>query len=367
MALCHEWLGRWTGSEKTFITMAEAFPSADLFALTLDRSQEFIKDGRPVRTTFVDRIPLLRSSRAAQLPVMPLAWRYASGCHYDVVLSSSHACAKGFRPGRSAVHLSYCHTPMRYAWLPAVDRRSKGGRLHTAGQAYFRHWDRQSTRWVDEFAANSSCVQKRIQDYYGRSSQVIFPPVDVGYFCPAPPGEPKGDYALAVGRMIGYKRFDLAIEACALAGCRLIVAGHGPEEHRLRALAEKLRSDVEFVIEPGDAVLRNLYRKARLLLFAGEEDFGIVPVEAQACGTPVLAYGTGGVVDTVVHGVTGVLVPEQDACSFATALTSLLDRPLDAVSCRLNAERFRPERFRQELRRWVLGATRTRGIDLDLH
>ena len=231
---------------------------------------------------------------------------------------------------------------MRYSWLPAVDRRSKGGRLHTAGQAYFRHWDRQSTRWVDEFAANSSCVQKRIQDYYGRSSQVIFPPVDVGYFCPAPPGEPKGDYALAVGRIIGYKRFDLAIEACALAGCRLIVAGHGPEEHRLRALAEKLRSDVEFVIEPGDAVLRNLYRKARLLLFAGEEDFGIVPVEAQACGTPVLAYGTGGVVDTVVHGVTGVLVPEQDACSFATALTSLLDRPLDAVSCGSTPNAFVP-------------------------
>jgi len=364
IALCHEWLARWAGSEKTFVAMASAFPSADLFALTVDRSCAFPFGGRPVRTTFLDHIPALRDRRSAQLPFMPLAWRYASRRRYDVVVSSSHACAKGFGPGRSALHLSYCYTPMRYAWLSAVDERRKAGRVGDVAEAYFRRWDRRSAEWVDEFAANSTCVRKRIEDYYGRSARVIPPPVDVRFFTQSADDAPAETFALAAGRMVRYKRLDLAIRACASVGIPLVVAGGGPEEPGLRSLAAELGVPVDFVIGPGDEALRDLYRRATVLLFPGEEDFGIIPVEAQACGTPVVAYGRGGATDTVVHGVTGVLVPEQDESALADGLRSALEHPLDPLKCRENAERFSAERFCSEFRAWVLDAAGARGLEL---
>jgi glycosyltransferase involved in cell wall biosynthesis len=294
---------------------------------------------------------------------MPLAWRYASRRSYDVVLTSSHACVKGFWPGRAALHLSYCYTPMRYAWLPALDQRSGKGRPQDLGAAYLRRWDQKSAAWVDDFAAISTCVRDRIERWYGRPARVIHPPVDVGYYSPSPEGGGPGRFALAVGRMVGYKRFDLAVRACHRVGYPLVVAGAGPEEARLRALAAGLGADVTFVIDPGDDALRELYRRAEVLVFPGEEDFGIVPVEAQACGTPVLAYGKGGVTDTVVPGVTGVLVDEQDEQALATALLAVLEHPLDPERCRSNAARFGLERFRAELRAWVATMAKARGLD----
>jgi len=365
IALCHEWLGNWTGSERTFAVMAEAFPTAELFALTVNPELGFPSDGRSLTTTFVDRLAPLRSARALQLPLMPLAWRLVTRRPYDVVITSSHACAKGFRPGRTALHLSYCYTPMRYAWLSSLDRRGRGGRLRVLGETYFRRWDRMSARWVDEFAAISTCVQERIRRFYGREARVIAPPVNTEFFVLAAEPQERGDFALAVSRMVGYKRIDLAIRACSKMRYPLVVAGRGPEERALRTLAADLGGNVRFVESPDDDALRDLYRQARVLVFPGEEDFGIVPVEAQACGTPVLAYGRGGILDTVVPGVTGVLVAEQSEKALASGLEDILNRPLDPLVCRRNAERFSSDRFVAELRMWVREAACARGLDVD--
>jgi glycosyltransferase involved in cell wall biosynthesis len=364
IALCHEWMAQWTGSEKTFAAMADEFPQADLYALTVNADLGFPSDGRRVTTTFIEGLRPLRRARALQLPLMPLAWRSVSHRAYDVVITSSHACVKGFRPGREALHLCYCYTPMRYAWLSEVDRRGHASRLQAAGKAYFRRWDRISAGWVDEFAAISTCVRDRVRRFYDRDATVIAPPVDTDYFVPAVESPRRDDFALAVSRLVGYKRIDLAIRACVRVGYPLIVAGTGPEERALRALAAGLRGDVTFVTGPDDAGLRDLYRRARVLVHAGEEDFGIVPVEAQACGTPVLAYGVGGVVDTVLPGLTGVLVADQDERSLAEGLEDLLGRSLDPLACRRNAERFGARRFRAQLREWVEDATGARGLDL---
>jgi glycosyltransferase involved in cell wall biosynthesis len=365
LALCHEWLAERTGSEKTFEAMAAALPAADLFALTRNANAPFLFAGREVATTFLDRVPVLRDRRPWQLPLMPLAWRHASRSRYDVVVTSSHACVKGFRPGREALHLCYCYTPMRYVWLPTVDVRRRPNLLTGAIAGALRSWDLTSTNWVDDFAAISSAVQARIKEFYGREARVIHPPVDVDYFRPRPQAA-REEVALAVSRMVPYKRLDLVIEACHALGYPLVVAGSGPDEERLRALAARLGADVTFVIGPGDEELRRLYQRARVAVFAADEDFGIAPVEAQACGTPVVALDRGGSVDIVIPGETGVLVPEQDAGRFRDGIEAALDGTFDEARCRANAERFSAERFRVAFRAWTGDVVTAHGMDSDL-
>lgn len=363
LAICHEWLSARDGSVKTFEAMARSFPDADLYALTWNRSAVPSFDRRPLTTTFLDRMAPLRERRMVQLPLMPLAWRYACRRRYDVVVTSSHACAKGFWPAREALHLSYCHTPMRYLWLPSVDKRRQANRASAPAERWLKSWDVASTRWVDEFAANSTVVQQRIQAVYGRPSRLIPPPVDTAFFTPDEAAGRAG-FALAVSRMVPYKRLDLAIRACHRVGHPLVVAGTGPEEPALRALADELGADVWFVVNPDDEELRDLYREADVLIFPAEEDFGIVLVEAQACGVPVVAYGRGGSVDTVLPGVTGVLVPAQDEEALATGITTVLNGPFDPLACRRNAERFSVDRFQRSFVTWVLDAAAARGLDI---
>ena len=363
LALCHEWLAARHGSEKTFEAMAAAFPAADIFGLTWNPDSGLRFGDRPVNTTFLDRLTPLRGRRSLQLPLMPLAWRYASRRRYDVVVTSSHACAKGFRPAREALHLCYCYTPMRYLWLSSIDVRRPRSPVTAPFERWLRSWDRASAAWVDEFAAISTTVSRRIEEVYGRRSQVIHPPVDTDHFTPAEqPGG--GGFALAVSRMVPYKRLDLAIRACHRAGHPLIVAGAGPLEAELRALAGTLRADVGFVIEPDDGRLRDLYRAADVVVFPAEEDFGIVPVEAQACGTPVVAVGRGGTLDTVVPGTTGVLVDGQDEERFAAGIESALNGQFDAGACRRNAERFSAAAFRARFVAWVRDSATARGIEV---
>jgi glycosyltransferase involved in cell wall biosynthesis len=364
VALCHEWLNARHGSEKTFEAMAAALPSAAIHALTLQPSADFDFGGRAVRTTFLDSPHLRDRSRVLQLPLMPLAWRYASRDAYDVVVTSSHACAKGFRPARAALHLCYCYTPMRYAWLAGVDQRRRRSVASRAGERALKAWDLRSVAWVDEFAAISTTVARRIQEFYRRSSVVIHPPVDTDRFTPGDPAAREG-YALAVSRMVPYKRLDLAVEAAHRLRHPLVVAGAGPQEARLRALAAELSADVRFVIDPGDDDLAALYRGAGVLVFPAEEDFGIVPVEAQACGTPVVAYGAGGALDTVAPGETGVLVAKQSAASVAAGMEAVLGGRFDAAACRRNAERFAPARFRDRFLDWVIASAAAANVRID--
>lgn len=347
MAIAHEWLHARAGSEKTFEVMAATFPDADLYALSLEPGVEWRFD-RPVRTTFLDR-RVARAHRAMSLPLMPLAWRTVSRQRYDVVLTSSHACAKGFRPGRAATHFSYVHTPMRYAWHADIDGRSPAS---GAGRAALRWWDRRSADWVDSFAVNSTEVARRVMDAYGRASTVIHPPVDTDWFTP---GDAPRRHFLALGRWVAYKRFDFVVELARHVDAPFVVAGGGPEEGNLRRAARG-RSNVEFVARPSDTKIRELLRGALALVFPGREDFGMVPVEAQACGTPVVALGEGGVLDTVVDGETGALVPTLDVGSFVWAMGRIADPgPATSAACRAHAEEFSVASHSTALTAWVGG------------
>ncbi|HEX3622121.1 MAG TPA: glycosyltransferase [Acidimicrobiales bacterium] len=346
--------------------MTAAFPDADLYALTWNRSAGLSFGSRTVTTTLLDRVPPLRDRRMFQLPLMPLAWRYASRRPYDVVVTSSHSCAKGFWPGRAALHLCYCYTPMRYLWLSSVDTRRRRSAMTAPVERRLRSWDLRSSQWVDDFAAISTAVATRIDEVYGRTSTVIHPPVDTDYFTPDPTSAASvdGGFALAVSRMVPYKRLDLAIRACHRLRHPLVVAGAGPEEASLRALAADLGADVRFVVAPDDGRLRELYRAADLLVFPAEEDFGIVPVEAQACGTPVVALARGGCLDTVVADTTGVLVAEQTEGALAEGVAAVLEGRFGAADCRRSAQRFSRATFDRRFVEWVTGSAAARGIEV---
>lgn len=354
LAIAHEWLAVRAGSEKTFEAMAQAYPDADLYALTWDRDAQFDFSDRAVTTTLLDRWPALRDRRELALPLMSLAWKLIDvHDEYDQVLTSSHAFVRSFPPAKSATHFCYCHTPLRYAWVPDIDERTRK-RIPGKSVAFaaLREWDRRTAKTADYFAANSTAVRDRIHECYGRDSVVIHPPVDTVYYdLPEQPVE--RTRALAVSRFVPYKSVALAIEACAAAGVPLTVAGRGPQEQALRALATELGADVEFEISPSDERLRDLYRSSAVLVFPANEDFGIIPVEAQACGAPVVALDLGGARDTVVQRETGLRVSRQDMASFADAIGQVVASPPAAATCRRNAERFSVVRFVDELRDWV--------------
>jgi glycosyltransferase involved in cell wall biosynthesis len=354
IAIAHEWLAVRAGSEKTFEAMADALPGADLYALTLEPEVPFDFGGREVTTTFLDRARALRTRRELTLPLMPLAWRLIRArSGYDKVLTSSHACVKAFPPGGESEHWCYCYAPMRYAWDPDIDTRTGGsGRALRPALAALRRWDLRASRRVDHFAAISSAVRDRIAACYGRDSTIIYPPVDTDWY--TPPDRPvQRERALAMSRFVPYKRIDLAIEAAARAEVPLTVAGSGPGEAELRSHAARLGADVTFEIHPSDERLRELYRTAMALIFPVNEDFGIVPVEAQACGTPVIALDVGGARDTVVQGETGYRVARADPDELAAALQEVSGGGIEPEACRRNAERFSLPRFREELRGWM--------------
>ncbi|NNE72635.1 MAG: glycosyltransferase, partial [Acidimicrobiales bacterium] len=352
-AVAHEWITQRAGSEKTFEQLAAVLPHAELYALTHTDGVEIETGGRPIQTSSLDRNPLLKNRRALALPFMPAAWRNISRDHYDLVVTSSHACAKGFRPGRDALHLSYVHAPMRYAWDREIDGRI-GGSIDPLAPArsVLRHWDKGSTKWVDSFAANSTAVADRIKRYYGREARVIAPPVDVDYFSAA--SETERGHLLAFSRFIPYKRIDLAVQVAADLGEPLVIAGSGPMEKELRGLADEIAPGlVTFVISPSQAELRTLYAGARALIFPAYEDFGIIPIEAQAAGCPVVGLARGGSVDTVADGSTGLLVEDQTLEAFSAGTAALLEDPIDADRCRDHAAGFSSQRFRSEIGNWI--------------
>ncbi len=354
LAIAHEWLAVRAGSEKVFEVMAQTYPEADLYALTWDRDAEFDFGGREVTTTFLDRSELLRDRRELGLPLMPLAWR-AIDVHddYDVVLTSCHAFVRHFPPAKTATHYCYCHTPLRYAWVPELDRRTERRiPLKSSAEAALRRLDSRTVANVDHFAANSTTVRERIRECYGRDSVVIHPPVDTEFYSlPEQPTVRSG--VLAVSRFVPYKSVRLALEAAAAAGVPITIAGKGPEEAALRELAVELKAEASFEISPSDERLRELYRTSAALVFPANEDFGIIPVEAQACGAPVVALDLGGARDTVVQGQTGIRVASQTVPEFAAAIRELLAAPPTPETCRANAEGFSTPRYRRELQEWM--------------
>ena len=334
------------------MALLDLFPQAEIFTSIYDpRPWPPQITERPVHTSFLDRIPRARQIYPKLLPLMNRAFESFDLSGFDLILSSNHSCAKNVISPPGALHVCYCHTPMRHAWEPRFLEGEMGRAQRTLLApllARLRRQDLAASSRPDHYVANSSHVADRIRRFYGRDARVIHPPVDVAPLLARPRAE--GDYYLYLGRVIPYKRPDLAVAACERLGRRLIVAGGGRAADRLRDLAgphTELRGEVS------DEELRDLLAGARALLFPGEEDFGIVPVEAQAAGVPVIAYGVGGVRDSVIHGETGVLFDEQSVDGLVRAIEKFEATPLAEECIRDNARRFGPERFADEFSAFI--------------
>lgn len=360
VALAQEWIGSRAGSEKVFEALAVLLPEADLFTLTHTAEVEIESGSRPIQTSFLDG-SLFHERRSLSLPLMPLAWRRlqrgAAG-EWDVVVTSAHALGRSF--GRSApVHLSYVHSPARYIWFPDVDSRT--GRLaaqvQAPARAVLKRVDAAATRETTSLAANSETTRARIAQAYGRSSELIHPPVDTRFYSLGDPVQRSG--LLALGRLIPYKRMDVAIEIADRVCLPLTIVGRGPDAPRLQALAKGRGVDVTFVEGASDDEVRELYRRSEALLFPGNEDFGIVPVEAQACGCPVVTAGVGGALETVVDGITGVHARSESLDDLVVATRTLLDSEIDPAACREQAERFSYATFGAAVATWVTGVLET--------
>jgi glycosyltransferase involved in cell wall biosynthesis len=365
VAIVHEWFSTIAGSERVVEQMLLLFPGADLFAVYANpevlQGTEFLR-GRHVQTSFIQNLPRASKSFRSYLPLMPLAVEQLDLSAYDLIISSSHAVSKGVLTGPDQLHISYVHSPVRYAWdlqhqylkESGLDHGIKGllakWMLHK-----IRLWDYRTAAGVDCFVANSKFIGRRIRKVYGRTSDVIYPPVDVGAFdlC-----ETKKDFYLTASRLVPYKRMDLIVQAFALMPeKRLIVIGDGPEMPKLVAASTP---NITLLGYQEFSELRRYMQEARAFVFAAEEDFGITPVEAQACGTPVIAFGKGGVLETVVDSedaslATGIFFPEQTVASLVDAVRRFENqgRVFSASSCRKQAERFSNERFRQEFGDYV--------------
>jgi glycosyltransferase involved in cell wall biosynthesis len=365
IAIVNDWLTTYAGSEKVLEQIISLFPEADLFSLVDFLPEEFRfvlgKDGKPVSTSFIHNLPFARNHFRKYLGLMPLAIEQFDLSEYDLILSSSHAVAKGVVTGPNQLHICYCHTPIRYAWefqyqylRQAHLERGFKSALARAQLHYLRLWDYRTAQGVDKFIANSSYIARRIAKHYRRDAQVIYPPIDTTKFTLC---DKKEDFYLTVSRLVPYKRIDLIVEAFGkMPNKKLVVIGEGSEMASLKA---KAKSNTTLLGYQEDHVLIDYMQKAKAFIFAAEEDFGIVPVEAQACGTPVIAYGKGGVLETVQNltndSPTGVYFSEQSVSSIIEAIIRFEENAnnISAKQCRKNAERFSPDRFRVEYKEYV--------------
>jgi glycosyltransferase involved in cell wall biosynthesis len=354
-AIVHEWFDCYAGSERVVEQLLMLFPEADLFSLVnfLPPDERAFLQGKEAHTSFLQKLPMARKLFRHYIGLMPLAIEQFDLSSYDLVISSSHAFSKGCLTSSQQLHICYCHTPMRYAWdfyhqylqRSHLERGIKSiiarGILH-----YIRIWDSLSARRVDHFIANSQYIARKIKKIYDREARVIYPPVDVESF---PLQEKKEDYYLAVARMVPYKRVDIIVDAfTAMPERKLLVIGDGPG---FKDITSRAGRNIEFLAHQPASALREYMQKACCYVFAAEEDFGITPVEAMACGTPVVAFGRGGVRETVVEKESGLFFPEQSSQSICDAIKDFEKKRETFLPARVRAgaEKFSVLRFRTEL------------------
>ena len=364
IAIIHEWLVTYAGSERVLEQMLAVYPDADLFCVIDfldDQSRDFILGKKPT-TTFIQHLPKARSKYRSYLPLMPLAIEQLDLSGYDLVISSSHAVAKGVLTGPDQLHVSCIYSPIRYAWdlqnqylkEAGLDRGIKGWLakwiLHK-----IRLWDARTANGVDSFIAISHFIARRIKKVYRRESTVIYPPVDIHAFTQV---DNKESFYLAASRMVPYKRIDLIVEAFSkMPDRRLVVIGDGPEFDKVKAKAGK---NIEILGYQEFGVLKDHMQRARAFVYAAEEDFGIIPLEAQACGTPVIAFGKGALLETIRdlashEEPTGVFFKSQTVESIKETV-EYFEKNMEGITpeaCRKNAERFAPEVFRENFSRFV--------------
>lgn len=349
IAIIHDWLTIYAGAEKTLEQILKLYPHADIFTIVdfLPIKDRGFLAGHKITTSFIQKLPFAKSKYRTYLPLMPFAVEQFDLSGYEMIISSSHAVAKGVITGPHQTHISYIHSPIRYAWdlqhqylkESGLDKGLKGWIakyiLHK-----IRIWDVRTSNGVDEFIANSCFIAKRIWKVYRRESLVIYPPVDVEAFKPS---EAKEDFYLTVSRMVPYKKIDLIVETFStMLDKKLIVIGDGPDFEKIKSKAGK--NVILMGYQPFE-ILRDHMQKAKAFIFAAEEDFGIAPVEAQACGTPVIAYGKGGALETVDDGVSGVFFEEQTVSSLYGAIEKFEKIDFEVVNVRNNAEKFAEKIF----------------------
>lgn len=358
VAVVHEWLVTHAGSEKVVEQILKLFPDADLFSLVdfLSTEQRSFIQHKPVTTSFIQRLPLARKHFRQYLMLMPFAIEQFDLSDYDLIISSSHAVAKGVITRPDQLHISYIHTPMRYAWefqhqYLQQSRLGWGlkGMIARLTLHYLRLWDLASANRADVLVANSHYIARRIQKTYRRSANVIYPPVNVQRFRANVPRE---NFYLAVARFVPYKRVDLIIEAFAQLEYPLVVIGDGTDCDRMRRLATP---NITLLGHQSDAVVADYLQRCKAFIFAAEEDFGITPVEAQAAGAPVIAYGKGGAVETVIPYQTGLFFTAQTVESLITTVKEFetLPSPMSAAAIRQQAERFSEVQFRNNFLQFI--------------
>lgn len=357
IAIVHDWLPVYGGAERVLEQMLMVYPDADLFSLidALDEENRKFLKGKPVKTSFVQKLPGGKKYYRHCFPLMPLAIEQFDFSGYDMVITSSYAFAKGIITGPRQLHLCYCHSPIRYAWdlqtqylkESKLDRGIKSWLVRWLLHS-IRLWDNRTSAGVDAFMANSRFIARRIEKVYRRDAAVVYPPVSVERF---ETREKKEDYYVTASRMVPYKRIDLIVEAFnGMPDRKLVVIGDGPELPRIKRMAGP---NVQVLGWQPNEVMKDHLQRARGFMFGGEEDFGIILLEAQACGTPIIAYGRGGALETVVENETGLFFDEQTPEAIQQAVAEFEMRDWDAPKCRKNAERFSAQSFRENFQDFV--------------
>ena len=358
-ALVHDWFSTYAGAEKcveSFTNIWDDFEIYSLIDFLSGTDRDKILKGKRARTSFIQKLPFAKDKYRNYLPLFPLAIEQFDLSGYDVVLSSSHAVAKGVLTHSNQLHIAYVHTPIRYAWdlyhqylrESGLDRGLKG-----ALAKYFLHkirlWDASTANRVDHYVANSRYIARRIKKTYGKPSDVIYPPVDVDKFTLR---EAKEEFYLTASRMVPYKKIDLIVEAFSQTDKKLLVIGDGPDMAKIKSKAGK---NVELLGFASDEAMADLMGRAKAFVFAAEEDFGITPVEAQACGTPVICFGRGGARETVRDGESGLYFMEQNAKELLAAVAKFEQNydKFEPVKIRENSLKFSRARFEVEIKSYV--------------
>lgn len=351
IAIVHDWLTNMGGAEQVVINFKEVYKNAPIYTTFYNPNKLDDKlKNIDVKTSHLQKKKMVEDHKK-YFPLMPMAFEKFDLNQYDVILSSSSSCAKGVLTKPGSIHICYCHTPMRYAWEKREEYTEGMGKLKKKLVEilchYMRIWDVASSNRVDYFIANSTEVQKRIKKHYKRDSIVINPPVRCNMFNIS---QTDGDYYLVLSRLVAYKRFDLAVQACSQLGKKLVVIGEGPEKEKLEKIANE---NVTFLGRQPDDVVKKYMSECKALLFPGEEDFGIVPVEAQSCGRPVIAYGKAGVLDSVIDGKTGVFFKEQTVESLKEAINKFETMKFNKEEIRKHALEFDENVFQEKIRKFV--------------
>ncbi|MEW6196924.1 MAG: glycosyltransferase [Bacteroidota bacterium] len=363
IALVHDWLTGMRGGEKVLEVLCELYPQATLYTLLHNKgSLSPTIEAMKIETSFVDKLPFKSNKYRNYLPLFPLAIDSINFSKYDLIISTSHCVAKSAKPNKNALHICYCHTPMRYVWEMYDEYFGKGktGIVTRAVMRFIapilRKWDVATSNRANYYVANSYNVARRIKEYYNRDSDVIHPPVDTTLFQLS---EKNDNYFLIVSALVPYKKVDIAIEAFNKLGKKLLIVGTGPESEKLKSIS---KSNIEFLGWKSDEELAKIYAGCKALLFPGVEDFGIVPLEAMACGKPVIAFGQGGALETVIgegENKTGIFFYEQTSDPLIKAINSFDGKDFNPQKIRDHALEFDRAVFKEKLKKYIKDKTAT--------